>query len=217
MRCPKVVINLFAESLRMKAIEIEEYIDENQSPLDPRQLKRLQRMNRSMKARCRRMRQAWREHDPNVDNEDADCLEELNEIVKSTKAEVAETSEKSYAVLQLHGIAQNPKRIKREQRRQEEKYLNEEKSKIREHGEKLTRQKSKDAKPSKPTWTVETNPKIQCAASTKMAEYHGGPANERWRAFENNNNALNSGREILEEIRQKRCTTKKKRGSSNSE
>ena len=130
-----MVINLFAESLRMKAIEIEEYIDENQSPLDPRQLERLQRMNKSMKARCRRMRQAWREHDPTVDNEDADCLEELNKVVKSTKAEVAETSEKAYAVLQLHGIAQNPKRIEREQRRQEEKYPNEEKSKIREHGE----------------------------------------------------------------------------------
>ena len=91
MKCPKVVINLFAENLRTKAVEIEEYIDENQSPLDPQQLKQLQRMNKSMKARCRRMRWAWREHDPTVDNEDADCLEELYEIVKSTKAEVAET------------------------------------------------------------------------------------------------------------------------------
>ena len=42
-------------------------------------------------------------------------------------------------------------------------------------------------------WTVETNPKINCAASTNMAKYHGGPAKERQIAFENNNNALNSG------------------------
>ena len=53
MRCPKAVINLFAESLRMKAIESEEYIDENETPLKPNQLERLQRMTRSMKDRCR--------------------------------------------------------------------------------------------------------------------------------------------------------------------
>ena len=58
MRCPKAVINLFAESLRTKAIEIEEYIDENETPLKPKQLERLQCMTRSMKDRCRRMREA---------------------------------------------------------------------------------------------------------------------------------------------------------------
>ena len=190
-----MVINLFAESLRTKAVEIEEYIDENLSPLNPRQLKRLERMNESMKARCRRMRRAWREHDPTVDNEDADCLDELNNLVKSMKNEVAETLEKSYAILQSHGITQNPETIEREQKRQEEKYLDEEKSKIKEHGEKLTRQNQNDTKPSKPTWTEETSPTPQCAASTKMEEYHDGPANERWRALEKNNNALNSNRE----------------------
>ena len=113
MKFPKVVINLFAENLCMKAMEIEEYIDENQSPLDPRQLKWLRRMNRSMKAQCRRMKQAWREHDPSVDDADADCLGELDEIVNSKKAEVAETLKTSYAVLQRHGIAQVPQRTKR--------------------------------------------------------------------------------------------------------
>ena len=111
MRCPKAVINLFAESLRMKAIEIEEYIDENETPLKPKQLEWLQRMTKSMRDRCRRMKEAWREHDPNVHNEDADCLEELDEIVKSTKAEEEENSNRAYTVLQLHGIAQNPKRM----------------------------------------------------------------------------------------------------------
>ena len=82
MKCPKVVINLFAENLRTKAVEIEEYIDDNLSPLNPRQLKRLEIMNESLRSRCRRMRRAWREHDPTVDSEDADCLDELNNLVK---------------------------------------------------------------------------------------------------------------------------------------
>ena len=85
MRCPKAVINLFAESLRMKAIEIEEYIDENETPLKPKQLERLQFMTKSMRDPCRRMKEAWREHDPHVHKEDADCLEGLDEIVRSTE------------------------------------------------------------------------------------------------------------------------------------
>ena len=121
MKCPKVVINLFARNLRMKAMEIEEYIDENHLPLDPRQLKRLRCMNRSMRARCRRMKQAWLEHDPSVDIADADCIEELDEIVNNTRAEVAETLEISYAFLQRHGIALEPKQTKRLQRRQDNK------------------------------------------------------------------------------------------------
>ena len=103
MRCPKAVINMFAESLRAKAIEIEEYIDENKTPLKLRQLEQLQCMTESMRDRCRRMKEAWREHDPKIHNQNADCLDELNEIVKSTRAEVAKTSSKAYAVLQLHG------------------------------------------------------------------------------------------------------------------
>ena len=103
MKCPKVVIDLFADSLRMKAMEIKEFI-EDQSPLDTRQLKRLRRMNRSMKARCRRMKQAWREHDPDVDDVDNDCLEELDGIVENTKNEVTETAEIAYAVLAKHGF-----------------------------------------------------------------------------------------------------------------
>ena len=213
MKCPKVVINLFAENLRTKAVEIEEYIDDNLSPLNPRQLKRLEIMNESLRSRCRRMRRAWREHDPTVDSEDADCLDELNNLVKSMKNEVAETLEKSYAILQSHGITQNPATIERGQKRRDEKCPDEEQTTIRENGEKLARQNHNNAKP---TWTRETSPTPQCAASTKMEENYDGPANERWRALEKNNNALNSGIEEQKRIRQKRCPAEEKRGSSNS-
>ena len=86
MRCPRAVITFFANSLQEKAIEIEEYIDENERPLKPKQRERLQRMTNSMEDRCRRMRAAWQEHDPDVHNEDAEFLGELNEVVKSIKA-----------------------------------------------------------------------------------------------------------------------------------
>ena len=213
MKCPKVVINLFAENLRTKAVEIEEYIDENLSPLNPRQLKRLEIMNESLRSRCRRMRRAWREHDPTVDSEDADCLDELNNLVKSMKNEVAETLEKSYAILQSHGITQNPTTIEQGQKRREEEYPNGEQSTIRENGEKIARQNHNNAKP---TWTRETSPTPQYAASKKMEENYDGPANERWRALEKNNNALNSGIEEQKRIRQKRCPAEEKRESSNS-
>ena len=110
MKCPKLVINLFAKNLRMKAVEIEEYIDENESSLDPMQVQRLRRMNKSMKARCCRMKQAWLEHDPTVDKVDADCLVKLGDIVNNREAEVAETLQTSYAVLQERDTATDPKR-----------------------------------------------------------------------------------------------------------
>lgn len=92
-----------------------------------------------------------------------------------------------------------------------------EQSKIEECGEKLARQKSRETRTQLPTWTAETNLKTKGAVSSKTAEYHGGPADERWRAFEKNNNALNSDREILEKRRQGQCPAEKKRGCSNSE
>ena len=51
-------------------------------------------------------------------------------------------------------------------------------------------------------WAVETNPKINCAASTHMAENHDGPSREIWRVFERENNAINRNRGKLEESRQ---------------
>ena len=151
MRCSKVVINLFADSLRMKAIEIEEYIDENEKPLKPKQLERLQHMNKSMKDRCRRMKEAWREHDPNVHNEDADCLEELDKLVKRTKAEVAETSYRVYTVLS-----------EREQRQQEEKYRKMEQLKIKEY-----RENQKKHKPQNPRGPKRQTPKHKVQQALK--------------------------------------------------
>ena len=115
MRCPRAVITSFATSLREKAIEIEEYIDENERPLKQKQRERLERMTNSMEDRCQRMRAAWQEHDPDVHNEDAEFLGELNEVVKSIKAEVAETSKKVYKVLQSHSSKQSPERTEQEQ------------------------------------------------------------------------------------------------------
>ena len=100
MKYPAAVINMFAECLREKAIRIEEYIDENKTPLKPEQSERLQDMTESMIDQCRIMRRAWRKHDPEIDDQDKDCLDEIDEIVKSTRAKVAETSSKACAVLQ---------------------------------------------------------------------------------------------------------------------
>ncbi len=72
---------------------------------------------------------------------------------------------------------------------------------IREYGEKLTRQKTKVTETPKPMWTIE-DPRVQGAAGTNKVEYHDGPASKKWREFKMNNNALNSSRGILEEVRQ---------------
>ena len=70
-----------------------------------------------------------------------------------------------------------------------------------------------------PTWAVEMNPKTSCATSTRKAEHHGGPSRERWRAFESDNNAVNSNQRKLGGLRQEQCPTKKQKtsGSGNSQ
>ena len=80
---------------------------------------------------------------------------------------------------------------------------------IREQWEKLTRQKTMVAQTPEPTWTVE-NHRVQGAAGTDRVEYHDGSASEKWREFEMNNNTLNSGRRILEEVWQEQCPGEKR-------
>ena len=111
MKCPKLVINLFANNLSMMAIK--ECIDENKSPLDPMQVQWLQRMNKSIKAPCRRMKQAWLEHNATMDKVDADCLVELGNISNDMEAEVFKMLKTWYAVLQGQGTATNPQQSTR--------------------------------------------------------------------------------------------------------
>ena len=200
MRCPRAVITSFATSLREKAIEIEEYIDENEKPLRQKQKERLQRMTTSMEDRCQRMRAAWQEHDPNVHRKDAEFLEELNEVVRSVEAEVAETSKEACRVLQPQRSGQNPKRTNKEQ--QNEESLRAEKPRTDNSGEKLARQEPRETKEELPTWTAVPTPKKGGLASPRTVEYHDEPENKAWKRFEENNNALNSRRQIEEATRQ---------------
>ena len=184
MRCPRAVITSFATNLREKAIEIEEYIEETEKPLQAKQRKRLQRMTTSMEDRCHRMKAAWQEHDPNVNKKDVEYLEELNEVVRSVEAEVAETSREAHRTLRLAN----------------EESLRAEKPRAENSGEKSARRVPDIAKEEKPTWTAEPTPK-RGLASPKTAEYHGGPENEACKRFEENNNALNSRRQAKEATR----------------
>ncbi len=196
MKCPRAVITSFANSLREKAIEIEEYIDENERPLKTKQKERLQRMTNSMEDRCHRMRAAWQEHNPNVHKKDVEFLEELHEVVKSIEAEVEETSREARKVLQPHNSGQNPERMNEGQKNEE--CLRAVPPRTVHRGEKLTRQQITETRKKSTTWTAEPTPKKGGLASPRTAEYHSETESREWKKFEEENNALNNRRKTKE-------------------
>ena len=224
-----MVIDLFADSLRMKAMEIKEFI-EDQSPLDTRQLKRLRRMNRSMKARCRRMRQAWREHDPDIDTVDYDCLEELDEIVEEARYEVTMTAEVAYAVLAENGFPRTT-RSRRGCDDEEQTVMEQGKAVNVRHGadeaythakptggrtrgqESIQQIEARDNLPLRPTRPETMKPKTRYAESTRR-----NPPQEKWEVSRGDNNEDNTSQRQLESLQQGRRPTRRQvtRGDSES-
>jgi len=195
MKCPRAVITSFANSLRKKAIEIEDYIDENERPLKTKQKERLQKMTTSMEDRCHRMRAAWQEHNPNVHKTDVESLEELDELVKSIEAEVEETSREARQVLQPQNSGQHPERMNEGQ---DGKDLRAIPPRTAHRGEKLPRQQLTMTETKSTTWTAEPTPKKGGLASPRTTEYHSETESKERKKLEEVNNALNSRRQMKE-------------------
>ena len=60
MEQPKSAITMMAKRLRRKVVDVEEYLEENQAPLDPTQRRRLAHMNDETREQLERMRKAKR-------------------------------------------------------------------------------------------------------------------------------------------------------------
>ena len=59
MEQPKSAITRMAKRLRRKVVDMEEYLEDNQAPLDPTQRKRIKHMNKDMHEQLERIKQAW--------------------------------------------------------------------------------------------------------------------------------------------------------------
>ena len=87
-----------AKSLRRKVVDVEEYLENNQTPLNPEQRKRLKCMNKGMRDQLGRMKQAWRVHNDADKLDDAYTLE-IAKIVNNAEDEV---QEKNQGVKKIH-------------------------------------------------------------------------------------------------------------------
>ena len=90
MEQPKLAITRMAKRLRRKVVDMEEYLEENQAPLDPTQRKRIKHMNKDMREQLDRIKQAWADRNKE-DKFDEIYVEEITRIITDSEDYVRET------------------------------------------------------------------------------------------------------------------------------
>ena len=79
-----------ANRLRRKVVDMEEYLENHQAPLDPTQRKRIIHMNKDMRDQLNRIKQAWDDHN-DVDRFDDIYIAEITRIITDSEDDVRET------------------------------------------------------------------------------------------------------------------------------
>ena len=93
MEQPKLAITRMAKRLRRKVVDVEEYLENNQAPLDPTQQRHLENMHKDMRDQLGRIKQAWSDHDEEY-FDDA-YVSEIASIITESEYDVREALEES--------------------------------------------------------------------------------------------------------------------------
>lgn len=92
--------------LRRKVVNMEEYLEENQAPLDPTQHKRIKHMNKDMWEQLDRIKQAWADRNEE-DKFDDIYIEEITRIITDSEDDVRETIMESRRVMNMLNVSPN--------------------------------------------------------------------------------------------------------------
>ncbi len=90
MEQPRLAITRMAGRLRRKVVDMEEYLEENQAPLDPMQCRRVKHMNKDMREQLERIKQAWKDHNED-DKLDDIHVKEITRIIADSEDDVRVT------------------------------------------------------------------------------------------------------------------------------
>ncbi len=104
MEQPKSAITRLAKRLRRKVVDMEEYLEDNQAPLDPTQRKRIKHMNKDMREQLERIKQAWANRRSDVEFDEA-YVEEINRIITDSEDDVRETIMESRRVMNMPNVS----------------------------------------------------------------------------------------------------------------
>ena len=100
----KSVITVMAKRLRRKVVDMEEYLEENQAPLDPTQRRRLAHMNDETREQLERMRQAWANRKADI-KFDKVYIDEVNIIIADAEDDVREIIEESRKIMDMPNVS----------------------------------------------------------------------------------------------------------------
>ena len=100
----KSVITAMAKRLRRKVVDMEEYLEENQAPLDPTQRRRLAHMNDEAREQLERMKKAWANRKADV-KFDKVYIDEVNVIIADAEDDVREIIEESKKIMDMPNVS----------------------------------------------------------------------------------------------------------------
>ncbi len=104
MEQPKSAITMMAKRLRRKVVDVEEYLEDNQAPLDPTQRRRIKHMNNEMREQLERIRQAWANRKKDVGFNKA-YIDEINRIIADSEDDVRETIMESRKIMNMPNVS----------------------------------------------------------------------------------------------------------------
>ena len=104
MEQPKSAITMMAKRLRRKVVDVEEYLEEHQAPLDPTQRRRLAHMNDEMREQLERIRQAWANRKKDVQFNKA-YIDEINIIIADAEDDVREIIRESRKIMDMPNVS----------------------------------------------------------------------------------------------------------------
>ena len=103
MEQPKSAITMMAKRLRRKVVDVEEYLEENQVPLDPTQRRRVTHMKNEMREQLERIRQAWANRKKDVQFNKA-YIDEINIIIADAEDDVREIIRESRKIMDMPNV-----------------------------------------------------------------------------------------------------------------
>jgi len=104
MEQPKSAITMMAKRLRRKVVDVEEYLEDNQAPLDPAQRRRIKHMNNEMREQLERIKQAWANRRKDVEFDKA-YIDEINRIITDSEDDVRETIMESRKIMNMPNVS----------------------------------------------------------------------------------------------------------------
>ena len=104
MEQPKSAITRMAKRLRRKVVDVEEYLEDNQAPLDPAQRRRIKHMNNEMREQLERIKRAWANRRRDVEFDEA-YIDEINRIITDSEDDVRETIMESRRLMNMPNVS----------------------------------------------------------------------------------------------------------------